>query len=963
MNATIPSRIVCWALFSALLLVPVLGRTAASVQLVRDINTVPVPANAYPQAIGTLGPNVLFNATDPEGPGLWTTNGTKQSTYLLHEFKGTGYVGGPGSYLPAGSRAYFVTSDGAGTSAVWVTNGLAAGTKQLIAFPSVTTASAYLFGFIGSRLLLSAPDAKGDPQLYAVEISDGVPGAVERLTSFTGGINAGILASAGGFIIGGGKLFFATIGAEIPSSGEYPREIWVSDGTASGTHALTTSDAMAVYNPQSFQLVGSLVMYVSDGTMFTIDPATETIVRLSAAQGVTSPQLVVNMGDYLLYIVGTSIVQLWRTNGTVAGTQLLRNLGEFTDVSFYGPSLERVGTKALFTEPDGAASAQLWSTDGTVANTVELTHASAPSDAPWPLVLLGSLDGTAYFYASDGPASLNATLWRTDGTPGGTGVVPDVPSFYIGNGGVIQMAGDSTQVYFGITLDLYDTTQSLYRYLPESNVTGLVKSGIPVFLEEFFFSNGQLFYSYEDPVIGSQPWVTNGTAAGTHLIEDINPDVDDNSSNPDEFVEFEGQLVFAADDGISGRELWISNGTSAGTRRLADINPGPASSNPNHLFTANGALYFFATDGTGKSKFMRLAHVGADVEAVATLSPQPTGAAGYCGWDGAVVIGTKMYFAANDGHTGLELWTSDGTPAGTHLTADIAAGTEDSYPCWLTALDQRVYFSAMGRLGNELWTSDGTEAGTVEVADIAPGTASSNPAGLLVYGNNLYFDADDTVHGTQLWASSGTAAGTRMISDIDSPAGSESYPIGAFKDKLLFQTNILHQNQNVVSFLTQFWTTNGTAGGTAPLSSIFFPSGANPFISGSQFFFTGGANTDIEPWVSDGTANGTHVLKDINPSGGASPSWFQSFAGKTLFEVSNAVAGEQLWQSTGTAATTTFVADIPAPDPNPSPVTSAVHRLAVGSNFFFAAHSNTTGTELYVLTGDVDDKEPTTRAR
>jgi hypothetical protein len=59
-----------------------------------------------------------------------------------------------------------------------------------------------------------------------------------------------------------------------------------------------------------------------------------------------------------------------------------------------------------------------------------------------------------------------------------------------------------------------------------------------------------------------------------------------------------------------------------------------------------------------------------------------------------------------------------------------------------------------------------------------------------------------------------------------------------------------------------------------------------------------------------------------------------------------------LWQTKGTAASTTRVADIPAPDPNPSSVTSAVHRLAVGKNFFFAARGSTVGTELYVLTGE-----------
>jgi ELWxxDGT repeat protein len=115
-------------------------------------------------------------------------------------------------------------------------------------------------------------------------------------------------------------------------------------------------------------------------------------------------------------------------------------------------------------------------------------------------------------------------------------------------------------------------------------------------------------------------------------------------------------------------------------------------------FTVNGVLYFFATDVSGSSKFMRLASVGAAVQTLATLSPQPTGPGSSCGEDGAAAIGTQLYFAANDGRSGLELWTSDGTPQGTHLTADIASGAADSYPCYLTALAGRVYFSTVGAI-------------------------------------------------------------------------------------------------------------------------------------------------------------------------------------------------------------------------------------------------------------------------
>lgn len=74
--------------------------------------------------------------------------------------------------------------------------------------------------------------------------------------------------------------------------------------------------------------------------------------------------------------------------------------------------------------------------------------------------------------------------------------------------------------------------------------------------------------------------MTNGTAGGTRLVADINPDPGD--SNPLGFVATgQGQAIFRADDGVHGSELWETNDTAKGTHLVADINPGSGSSVPN----------------------------------------------------------------------------------------------------------------------------------------------------------------------------------------------------------------------------------------------------------------------------------------------------------------------------------------------------------------------------------------------
>ena len=85
----------------------------------------------------------------------------------------------------------------------------------------------------------------------------------------------------------------------------------------------------------------------------------------------------------------------------------------------------------------------------------------------------------------------------------------------------------------------------------------------------------------------------------------------------------------------------------------------------------------------------------------------------------------------------------------------------------LTNVDGTVYFSADdGNHGYELWRSDGTRRGTRMVKDINPGPEASLPYGFTAVGHIVYFGANDGVHGWELWRSDGTAQGTRMVKDL-----------------------------------------------------------------------------------------------------------------------------------------------------------------------------------------------------
>jgi ELWxxDGT repeat protein len=108
------------------------------------------------------------------------------------------------------------------------------------------------------------------------------------------------------------------------------------------------------------------------------------------------------------------------------------------------------------------------------------------------------------------------------------------------------------------------------------------------------------------------------------------------------------------------------------------------------------------------------------------------------------------------------------------LVRDIWPGSEDSYPYALTAVGESLFFFADdGGYGRELWRSDGTVDGTVRVKDIRPGSSGSirdpgtiPPMSWAGTDKLFFFVADDGTHGEELWVSDGTEPGTHLVRDV-----------------------------------------------------------------------------------------------------------------------------------------------------------------------------------------------------
>jgi ELWxxDGT repeat protein len=299
--------------------------------------------------------------------------------------------------------------------------------------------------------------------------------------------------------------------------------------------------------------------------------------------------------------------------------------------------------------------------------------------------------------------------------------------------------------------------------------------------------SGRALFTATDPAHGYEPWVTDGTSEGTHLLTDLNlgPDSGIPSSNSASSSQFSflplgnGRVLFAATDGAHGYEPWITDGTAEGTRLVADINPGAASSNGFSFYAfGSGRALFAANDGSHGNELWVSDGTADGTSLVADINPGSEGSfAGLGGF--AALDGQRVLFAATEGR-GRNLWVTDGTAAGTHLAVELDPGASSSDPEDFFSLgDGRVLFSfASSSSGRELWVSDGTAEGTHQVADINPGSSSSFPGQFVVLApGQALFTADNGVRGKELWITDGTAEGTRLLRDLN-PGSQPSDPSG-----------------------------------------------------------------------------------------------------------------------------------------------------------------------------------------
>lgn len=439
--------------------------------------------------------------------------------------------------------------------------------------------------------------------------------------------------------------------------------------SATGTLTFVTAPSVESPMDQGADNTYQVTVFVSDNhngfdsqTLFVTVKVVPVIIPINAAHGARSPRDTVNVNGILFFRASGSNggSELWKSDGTVAGTALVADIqgGSESSTPY---ELVNVNGVLFFSANDGTHGHELWKSDGTTAGTVLVKDILGGSEGSRPRSLT-NVNGTLFFTAEDGVHGRE--LWR------------------------LAVPADEPQVNSSAV-----AVPNRGPIMPE-----LVDLG-PDAANPFHLADvdGTLFFDATDGVTGHELWRLD--SAGASRVKDINSGP--NGSFPNSLVNVNGMLLFSAfRSGNSG--LWRSDGTESGTFLVSDriassTNAlGQQVTQTGHIWetvNVNGTLFFTSAAVSNSSSARSLWR--SDGTAAGTVLLKQLNSIGPAG--DLTNMGGTLFFRASgqtNGHdSALGLWKSDGTSQGTVLVSELFLGSDQVSPFDLTPANGTLYFS------------------------------------------------------------------------------------------------------------------------------------------------------------------------------------------------------------------------------------------------------------------------------
>ncbi|MEP7009892.1 MAG: hypothetical protein ABJC13_06180 [Acidobacteriota bacterium] len=887
---------ICWALALAAALSPS-ASWALSPYLVADLDPGFFSAGSQPYGFVSLGSRVVFQIL--EKPVLWGTAGVLDDPVPL----GPPNLRVDTAPVAAGGRGYFNGCDGSDCG-FYATDGTPAGTRRLLRFRFASFFTPEAVAPAGLPRTLVILSAENGPTLWR---TDGTPAGTRKVGAPARARRLRELTE-----FRGKGWFFA----DLPNA---PGALLSSDGLAAGTRRIGTSTLGS-----GFTTLGGRLLFYADQGIWASDGTAAGTGRLAALPGLDPsfrPPIVAAGGRAFFFYLGGGERELWTTDGTPEGTRRVKAVaGDGRN------DLRALGAKVGFVGFDAARGAELWTSDGTAAGTRQ-----AKDLCPGPCSGVSELGPSALgkIWLAGTTPDRGLEVWTSDLSPAGTRQLRDLCAGACSSD-PRQWRAAGGRMYFLARVDFVERLIA-----SDGTAAGTLAVGVPAraarTLDAVPLGAALVFVGY-GAAQGEEPWISDGTAAGTRLLADLDS-ANLAGSYPLSYAEAGGRPFFFAFDGILTTWLWTTDGTAEGTRVAYELPDELCLEEIGRTAEAGGRLVAFL-EMCEEDRLFEV--VGSDGTPAGSGPLLPAGVFG----DGRFVpAGGQVLFSAFDEVHGFELWSTDGTPGGTTRLSDFVLPDPfrpegAGFPMFFSFGDRAVVPVLSVAGGEELWISDGTAAGTRPLHEVFPfleaPLENAKSATAALDGRFYFVAAAPGDAAATLWSTDLSASGTRSVGPLDlsrAEAGGWSlFPLGV---KLLLSGSSTTLGQTL-------WTSDGTAAGTRLVGAQPISSLLAPVAFSNRLWFQ---NEFGELWSTDGTTEGTKIF-EID-GGPLFPLALAPFAGRLILS-----SRQGFFASDGTAAGTVRI-DLPGPaGPYPGSL------LPVGDRLYFRWDDLVHGAEPWALRPD-----------
>jgi len=769
--------------------------------------------------------------------------------------------------LRVGSQVYFGTNDTDGLLHIWRSDGTANGTSLVSGieteastfggiYPMTSDDKRVYFNVqykvppFSTRTAVWAVDGpEGNQQIYddryfyASLVSKGVTyffdglGAIWRVDEAPLRLSLSAPTDTipyphfmGGNVVVSDTLYIA----QFSPDGNGGFNLWRSDGTTAGSRFVTHFGTVTHNN--------------------TNTATKETLSKPTFGPPPLPPPQFSVYGNSFFMCYGTA---LWYSDGTAGNTRFIRPMANGEYLACKHPQV-LFSDKLYFASYGASGKTELWQSDGNIAGTNAITTLSVTQ-------MLTATSSYFYFLASDGDSTQDSVLWKSDGTLSGTQAIKtltsttELPHYIVYN----------DKLYFQAHGQLWSSDGT------EANTQPLVSGNILSNPSDFTELNGQLvFYAYSRPY-GTELWISDGSAAGTHLVRDIN--AEGRASQLQPLYTWKNHIFFHVGPPIAPpANIWVSDGNENGTQLLhtgANVHFVGSNANVAYFidFPTNGTQFeLWRTDGTiSNTTFITNTDQLSSYTPTFDIYGRTYFANGNTVWmidpfnnDSirllhqfvggvtlAVINGTLWIIESS---SASRLWRSDGTPNGTVKVAEIAGTSKINVPL-VAAGAQVLFLVSKPHTSQELWSSDGTLTGTMLIKTLYTGPVDYLPLYAINTAQQAYFSFVTGGQG-QIWRSDGSITNTVLITSV--AAANWIATDKALDGHAMFIKETRSNPDDGTSILQPYSLADDADQLVALLPEI--PTLKNPswWVSraGNNLYFT---NDNTELWQTDGTKAGT----------------------------------------------------------------------------------------------------------